>query len=55
MRHSPFTLLKDDTIQYNLAAHVTLIIFFYRLCRILYTCYNVIVIAKSEKADVNAV
>ena len=46
--------LNDDAIQYNLVAYATLIIF-HRLYWILYTCYDVIVIVKSEKAEVNAV
>ena len=68
MRHSLFIhYLNDDAIQYNLAAYATLVNFqynlaayatlvnFHRLCWILYTCYDVIVIVKSEKAEVNAV
>ena len=39
--------LNDDAIQYNLAAYATLMNF-HRLCWILYTCYDVIVIIKSE-------
>ena len=46
--------LNDDAIQYNLAAYATLINF-HCLCWILYTCYDVIVTIKSEKAKVNAV
>ena len=44
--------LNDDAIQYNLASYATLINF-HRLCWILYECYDVIVIIKSEKAEVN--
>ena len=40
--------LNDDTIQYNLAAYATLINF-HRLCWILYTCYDVIVIVSKVK------
>ena len=46
--------LNDDVIQYNLPTYATLINF-HRLCWILYTCYDVIVIVKSEKDEVNAV
>ena len=46
--------LNDDAIQYNLAACAKLINF-HRLCWILYICHDVIVIVKSEKAEVNAV
>ena len=46
--------LNDDAIQYNLASCATRINF-HRLCRLLYTCYDVIVIVNSEKAKVNAV
>ena len=46
--------LNNDAIQYNLAAYATFINF-HRLCWILYTCYDVIVIIKREKAEVNAV
>ena len=42
--------LNDDAIQYNLAAYATLINF-HRLCRILCTCYDVIVTVKSEKTS----
>ena len=45
--------LNDGAIQYKLAAYATRIKF-HSLCEILYTCY-VIVIVKSEKAEVNAV
>ena len=45
--------LNHDAIQYNLAAFASLLNF-HRLCWILYTCYDVIVIVKSEKAEVNA-
>ena len=46
--------LNDDTIQYNSAAYATRINL-HRLCGILFTCYDVIIIVKSEKAKVNAV
>ena len=46
--------LNDDAILYNLAAYATLI-HFHRLYWILYTCYDVIVIVKSKKTEVNAV
>ena len=45
--------LNDDAIQYNLAAY-TKLMNFHRLCWILYTCYDVIVIVKSKKIEVNA-
>ena len=46
--------LSDDAIQYNLAAYATRINF-HSLCQLLYTCCDVIVIVKSENAEVNAV
>ena len=46
--------LNDDAIQYKLVAYDTLINF-YRFCWILHTCCDVIVIVKSEKAEVNVV
>ena len=43
-----FCYLNDDTIQNNLAVYATLINF-HRLCWILYTCYDVIVIVKVKR------
>ena len=42
--------LNNDAIQYNLVAHV-IKINFHRLCRILHTCYDVIVTVKNEMAQ----
>ena len=46
--------LNDDAIQYNLAAYATWINF-HHLCRILFTCYDVIVIVYNEKTEIIAV
>ena len=47
--------LNDDAIQYNNLGANTTVINFHRLFWISYTCYDVIVIIKSVKAEVNAV
>ena len=47
--------INDDAIQCNLVAYMLYtLINFHRLCWISYLCYDVIVIVKSENAEVNA-